>query len=285
MGPKEEEALLSSRGTKGGPSIDSKASAADSEHSLLGLSHIRKSPNWSFSGKPPPDADQGVPGPGTYGPPPADATSRFSKGPRFTFGASAREVLAAKMPGPGAYTPREAAPVRGPLFYARTEQGVAAKAPSAEGRQKSGEDSLPGPGAHEVPTRFGEGPKFSCSPRTIQAEKLGGPGPGAYDVAETLRGPRCHFGTPSKDAKERDIAAAAAPGPGAYTISTLIGNGPKVSIKSRFQAGRAQVTPGPGAHGGHYTSFGDYKPSVSKKPHMASATGSGRSPAQSISSR
>jgi len=35
-----------------------------------------------------------------------------------------------------------------------------------------------------------------------------------------------------------------------------LGEGPKFSMKARLSGPRPQASPGPGAHGGHYTSFG-----------------------------
>mmetsp|Transcript_45945 Transcript_45945/g.146653 ORF Transcript_45945/g.146653 Transcript_45945/m.146653 type:complete len:184 (+) Transcript_45945:192-743(+) len=182
------------------------------------------------------------------------------------------------MPGPGAYTiPRETAKMT--ASYSMS--------PRHTSRKPDSEDN-PGPGHFEVRTRIGEGPKFSCSPPSGPGRAAACPGPGAYDVAESettrSRQPRCCFGNGSRGLKEKDVGnASSTPGPGAYSVSSNMGQGPQVSIKSRFQPGRTQVTPGPGAHGGNYTSFGDYKPSQ-PRPRMASTSASPRFASESISS-
>mmetsp|Transcript_83484 Transcript_83484/g.174695 ORF Transcript_83484/g.174695 Transcript_83484/m.174695 type:complete len:273 (+) Transcript_83484:107-925(+) len=258
----------SGRGVNGGPSIESKHSAADSEYSMLGLSHIKKSPHWSFPAKPEIDRNTGVPGPGAYEMSRTEATSSHAKGPNFTFGMSGREVLGKqKAPGPGSYNhPATAMSNKAYTMSPRLRE------------QRAASMDLPGPGAHDVRATFGGGPKYTASPRCFAGGKSNGsPGPGAYDVNEgdnlRSRQPRACFGTGSRLINE--AASTMTPGPGSYSVRPDTWSGPQVSIKARYQSPRAYVTPGPGAHGGHYSSFGDYRPSM-PRANMASTLGSAR---------
>lgn len=178
-----------------------------------------------------------------------DITSRFSKGPKFAFGVSGRETLDKnRVPGPGHYTHRDVANARAWSLTPRRP----------DHRQKKKED-MPGPGAHEVRGQLGQGPKYTVSPRRQDPQLRRGlqPGPGEYDQedrATSHKPPTWGFGTSSRPDSAGNINAAT-PGPGAYAQGTKVGQGPKYSMQSRRLGVRAQPSPGPGAHGGHYSTF------------------------------
>eukprot|EP00443_Scrippsiella_acuminata_P018556 CAMPEP_0115302876 /NCGR_PEP_ID=MMETSP0270-20121206/70616_1 /TAXON_ID=71861 /ORGANISM="Scrippsiella trochoidea, Strain CCMP3099" /LENGTH=248 /DNA_ID=CAMNT_0002720831 /DNA_START=61 /DNA_END=803 /DNA_ORIENTATION=- len=232
--------------------------AEDPTPSLLALSKVTRTPNWTFPKKPAPDPDSLVPGPGAYRVPSTDATSRHSRGPGFSFGTSGREVVGnSKMPGPGSYSTTK-----------NTFRETLAYSMSPRRQPKKAEEELPGPGAHSISSCFGDGPKFSALGKIPGSLAAQAPGPGEYDVAgneaTATRSPRCCFG--GARAPDPPGVSAATPGPGAYTLSASEKRGPSFSIKARLRQPRPEVTPGPGAHGGHYTSFGDYHPGVANAP-------------------
>eukprot|EP00913_Durusdinium_trenchii_P000060 g55.t1 len=75
---------------------------------MHGLSHIRRSPRWTFNQSSDFERRFLPPGPGAYHLDPRadamDAVSRYQKGPIFSFGLSGRDPVGKqKIPGPGAY--------------------------------------------------------------------------------------------------------------------------------------------------------------------------------------
>lgn len=218
---------------------------------LLGLSHVQKSPNWSFAGKPPPDPDKAIPGPGTYVPTPTDQTSRHQKASHFSFGTSAREVLSrVKIPGPGAYSP--------PSGFGR--QGGFSM-PERRKEKPSSNTDTPAPGNYNVSPRLGEGPKFTVAGKQKDQRPPEQPGPGNYDAvpgdATGERMPRCCFHTATAAAPAS--ISTAGPGPGAYSPGAYIETA-RFTMKARPREPKIVETPGPGAHGGHLSTLGDYRP-------------------------
>eukprot|EP00747_Dinoflagellata_sp_TGD_P078490 gnl/TRDRNA2_/TRDRNA2_160093_c0_seq1.p1 gnl/TRDRNA2_/TRDRNA2_160093_c0~~gnl/TRDRNA2_/TRDRNA2_160093_c0_seq1.p1 ORF type:complete len:267 (+),score=18.36 gnl/TRDRNA2_/TRDRNA2_160093_c0_seq1:53-802(+) len=225
------------------------------EPTLLSLSHIKCSPKWSFNGRhaPPPQAHS-VPGPGAYSVDSnAETTSKFSKSPRFGFGVANRDAgdkSRSRVPGPGAYNHRKHIGGEG-LAFSLT--------PRRRPPTQKDIESFPGPGSHDVKLGLGGGPKYTVAQRRDDSARKGaGPGPGEYDhtfTAVVENQPQWGFGT----AQRPDTASsmrAATPGPGAYTNFSGIGGGPKYSMQARRTGPRPTMTPGPGAHGGMYSTFG-----------------------------
>lgn len=216
---------------------------------MLSLSHIKKSPRYTMRQRektlPPFDG----PGPGAYSLHSPEHTSRCRSGPHFAFGTAGRDaVFEKKVPGPGAYS----------LPQTIGKEGVAySHSPRRKNPQLSGSADVPGPGAHDIRSRLGEGPKFTVSHRGDHPEKDSGPGPVDYDAVDKAIAegkPQWGFGTQHRmDAVGKGQMAT--PGPGAYIVSTVVGEGPKYSMKSRYGNPRPYPSPGPGAHGGHYSSF------------------------------
>merc|ERR1712232_49588 len=125
-------------------------------------------------------------------------------------------------------------------------------------RDKAPTTKNPGPGAHDIRGNIGTGPKYSASPRYGEVKAMQLPGPGDYDqvdIATSEKHPRWGFGT-SQRPDTGSSAQMATPGPGAYLCGSAVGEGPKFSMKARLAGPRPQASPGPGAHGGHYSSFG-----------------------------
>mmetsp|Transcript_80872 Transcript_80872/g.228934 ORF Transcript_80872/g.228934 Transcript_80872/m.228934 type:complete len:242 (+) Transcript_80872:1-726(+) len=231
------------------PSPPGSARAFESNPTLLGLSQIKGSPKWTFNGRHAAPRTHESPGPGAYSLYPADRTSRYKQAPQYAFSVSSRENgTKIKVPGPGAYGASQGIGQRG-VSYSLTPRR-SARPPLAR--------ELPGPGAHELKSFIGEGPKFSASTRGQEFRKGSRPGPGDYDhvdnhVAE--KHPSWGFGTSTRP-DARSSQHQGTPGPGAYMTNTKVGEGPKYSMKARLQGPRLQQMPGPGAHGGHYTTFG-----------------------------
>ncbi|CAE8611864.1 unnamed protein product [Polarella glacialis] len=221
---------------------------------LLGLSHIRRSPKWSFnSGREAAQTERrsaDAPGPGTYGVQSPDVTSRYRRGPVISFGTAGRDVLTkTKVPGPGAYSAGKDAKDMGATGQSWTMS-------PRRNQSKSGTGETPGPGTHSLRTILGDGPKYTVSKRYDDPNKHLGPGPGEYHQAQqTSELPSWGFG---KSNRPDTVGAAhlATPGPGAYMVGSTVGNGPRVTMKGRHPGPRPQQMPGPGAHGGHYSSFG-----------------------------
>merc|ERR1711879_1114135 len=112
-------------------------------------------------------------------------------------------------------------------------------------------------GAHDIRTTVGEGPKFSASPRRGDSKKITGPGPGEYiqgDHATAEKQPHWGFGTSQRPDTANSVHSHT-PGPGAYTLGWSVGEGPKFSMQARRLNARMHPSPGPGAHGGHYSTF------------------------------
>lgn len=233
---------------------------------MLGLSHVQKSPNWSFAGKAAPDADRDVPGPGTYQVSSAQQGSRFQKGSHYSFGSSGREVLTrTKIPGPGTYTlPSDIGKAGGFSMPARKKDKPASC------------KDYPGPGNYSIPVRLGEGPKFSASAKQKEQKTSTQPGPGDYDSVpgETTgdRQPRCCFGT----ATTANAASASndRPGPGAYEPGHYAET-PRFTMKARPRQPKIEETPGPGSHGGHFSSLGDYRPARPRSSGVTPRGGAG----------
>eukprot|EP00928_Gymnodinium_smaydae_P053541 TRINITY_DN37510_c0_g1_i1.p1 TRINITY_DN37510_c0_g1~~TRINITY_DN37510_c0_g1_i1.p1 ORF type:complete len:244 (+),score=16.72 TRINITY_DN37510_c0_g1_i1:167-898(+) len=216
--------------------------------SLLGLSHIRRSPRWTFNGRQGNSQNAEGPGPGAYTTPNTDVTSRFKKQPNHAFGTTQRETFDKhRVPGPGAYTDK-----RG-FGNAGQSYSLTPRRPARGKEQKD----YPGPGAHDLKSTIGAGPKFTAISRRILDKKDHVPGPGEYEqvdnpVAE--KNPSWGFGTASRpDTASRSNHAT--PGPGDYITASAVGEGPKYSMQARRVGQRPAPSPGPGAHGGQYTVF------------------------------
>ncbi|CAK9002707.1 unnamed protein product [Durusdinium trenchii] len=218
---------------------------------MHGLSHIRRSPRWTFNQSSDFERRFLPPGPGAYHLDPRadamDAVSRYQKGPIFSFGLSGRDPVGKqKIPGPGAYELAK-------------EAGLTASkwtmTPRRE-RQKVGDvGDLPGPGDYEIEAMVGKSPKYSAGQKIDIGKKQVLPGPGDYSQGDITasKTPSWRFGTSNRP----NGAAEMTPGPGAYMVSSTVGDAPCASLKGRHNGiGRPSPMPGPGAHGGHYSSFG-----------------------------
>mmetsp|Transcript_10589 Transcript_10589/g.23363 ORF Transcript_10589/g.23363 Transcript_10589/m.23363 type:complete len:236 (-) Transcript_10589:218-925(-) len=214
--------------------------------SLLGLSHVKRSPKWTFGGRSVNAKEDMAPGPGSYDSPVLANLSRFNQTPRYAFGLSSREnAIRNRNPGPGSYqTPRTPGTVGSGKSYSLTPR-----------RNVGGSDRpTPGPGSHEIPTGIGTGPKYSTSAKAPESKIRLQPGPGDYERSDNApASPRWGFG---KALRPDPNGSGASPGPGSYSLHSSLGAGPRFSIKARHNPLRTQPTPGPGAHGGHYSSFG-----------------------------
>lgn len=243
------------KGSKRLPGESPRGKHAPMHPTLLGLSHVRRAPKWSFNS---PRAAQSAmssdaPGPGTYGVQSADATSQFTRGPNFSFGTAGRDVMSRpKVPGPGAYTLVK-------------EPGSSTHSWTMSPRRNdahSAKTDMPGPGTHNVRSLIGSGPKFSTGMKLIDTSiKNGGPGPGDYNQVDNTNGSKPPAWVFSKADRpgfrsDSDDQVAKEPDFGTYNIASTVGQGPKITIKGRHPGPKVQASPGPGTHGGHYSSFG-----------------------------
>eukprot|EP00933_Yihiella_yeosuensis_P024608 TRINITY_DN19080_c0_g1_i1.p1 TRINITY_DN19080_c0_g1~~TRINITY_DN19080_c0_g1_i1.p1 ORF type:complete len:262 (-),score=33.71 TRINITY_DN19080_c0_g1_i1:177-962(-) len=232
----------------------------DKPPTLLGLSHIRRAPKWSFNnGR---DSLQTArsahaPGPGTYALLPPDTASKFNRGSSFSFGTSGRDVVGKpKVPGPGAYSLRKDAGATCPAWT------MSARRPIIES-----EADGPGPGTHNIRSTLADLPKYaqipsvSTSPRDELSKNRNHPGPGEYHSMDPRNtAPAWGFGTSYRPGCKPDnlstVRMEELPGPGTYQITSTVGAGQRVTIKGRHPGPKTHSLPGPGTHGGHYSSFG-----------------------------
>lgn len=214
---------------------------------MTGLSHIKKAPCFSLNSRPKTLAPLNVPGPGSYMDSGPDKTSKFDARPQFSFGSSSRDVIdKQRAPGPGAYGCRGYVGVEGPGFTCTPRRGEATM-----------RDRNPGPGAHNLPSLVGNGPKHTATPRRPDPKAQMLPGPGEYRQDDTTAqaSPKWGFGSSTRP-ELANAAGANGPGPGTYGSGNAAQKGPQYSMGSRTRGPKMQNTPGPGAHGGHFTTFG-----------------------------
>lgn len=220
------------------------------QHPLItGLSNVKTQPKWSFSGRQNPNREINVPGPGSYTTPSSDITSKSKRAPGFAFGSASREIIdKSRVPGPGSYAHRGFVGADGPGFSCTPRRG---RGPGG------GVGEQPGPGSHNLPNLCGTiGPKYSATPRRTDAKRSGVPGPGAYnheDQALIEGQAKWSFGT---SMRPNITNTTKTPGPGTYNHREHVGSGQHFSMQSRREGLKPQTTPGPGAHGGHFSTFG-----------------------------
>jgi len=221
----------------------------DPGHPLItGLSHVKTSPKWSFSGRQKGFADKNGPGPGSYTTAAPDSTSKSKRAPGFAFGSASREIIdKQRVPGPGSYGHRAYMGSEGTYFSCTPRRGKGV-----------GPAEQPGPGAHNLPGLCGtSGPKFTATPRRGELSKPTVPGPGAYNHEDNVlcQGQeKWSFGTSTRPTID---SSNKTPGPGTYNHKEHVGShGQQYSMSARREGTKLQTTPGPGAHGGHFTQFG-----------------------------
>jgi len=236
---------------------------------LHGLSHIARSPRWTFSSSSSKDRRFQPPGPGSYELESPDIASRYNKGPIFSFGLSSRDAFGKrKIPGPGAY---ELAKEAGSGASAWTitprrehrngggNGGAGGAAGAGTGTGGAGAESdVPGPGDYEIEALLGSKPPlYSAGKRLDPGEAKVFPGPGDYSQADMAgtKTPSWRFGTSGRP-DNASSGQLATPGPGAYMVASTVGSAPGATLKGRHAGARPAPLPGPGAHGGHYSSFG-----------------------------
>merc|ERR1711904_143700 len=125
---------------------------------------------------------------GSYSTTSPETTSKMKRAPGHGFGSASREIIKKNpVPGPGSYAHKDFVGKDGKAFSCT---------PSRTGTISKGE--WPGPGAHEIKTLCGSGPKFSATPRRSELRKPALPGPGAYrhdDDALVQASEKWGFGT------------------------------------------------------------------------------------------
>merc|ERR1719379_1306830 len=145
----------------------------DPGHPLItGLSHVKTSPKWSFSGRQNQLSALQAPGPGSYTTAAPDSTSKSKRAPGFAFGSASREIIdKQRVPGPGSYAHKAHVGAEGNAFSC-TPRRVRIQASVEQ----------PGPGSHDLPGLCGKhGPRYSAPPRRNESKKSQGPSPGAYN--------------------------------------------------------------------------------------------------------
>jgi hypothetical protein len=229
---------------------------------MTACSNFKGSPKFSMGVRGPNvfiRSNQG-PAPGTYTLPPEEK-SKYKTCPKFSFGGVSRfglgESPAKKAPGPGAYNPID------PSLTADTKVGFGT---AIRGRGSLLSQANPGPGAYEYRSCVGAGRMTTAAGRHptsfMRARSL--PGPGAYNPslnASHGTGPKCGFGTSTRDDTGSRARNLSMPGPGAYELQNFQSTGsdaPKYSATSRRRVHdlNSYMSPGPGAYNAHVTSFG-----------------------------
>jgi len=177
-----------------------------------------------------------VPGPGQYAPKPCVPSSpRWSLRGRI---ADPNDKLNSRTPGPAQYSPEKPKSARASLLHARLQTN-----------DKKG--MIPGPGAYGNPDMNrirARPPSFSLGGRLDRSWSGTGmsPGPGAYDAR--LRGGGLAY---SMTPRREDVTSPKAPGPGAYTIASTVGESKAtgMGIGDRFgDRDKMKSNPGPGAY-------------------------------------
>lgn len=215
---------------------------------MTGLSHVKTSPKWSFNGRQNHVSPLNGPGPGSYTVPGTDTTSKSKRAPGFAFGSATREIInKQRVPGPGSYAHKNFLGSDGTAFSCTSRHIKALQA-----------SDTPGPGAHDLPSQLGAGPKFTVTPRRRELRKAGGgPGPGAYNQEDgaLIQAPeKWSFGTSTRPVMQ---SSGKTPGPGAYNHREHVGHhGQQYSMQSKREGVKPHATPGPGAHGGCFSQFG-----------------------------
>lgn len=260
---------------------------ANGSNNIARLSHISSSPKFSFRPRTRAGVKSETPGPGAYSID-ISAAVKFDNGAKFGFGSAPRDpARKATSPGPGAYlSPRHG------CVGERLSLGAAPQWRFPQTRRMEGGPKLkqaaatPGPGAYrpklgsiEDQVVQDRAPKWSFGSqdrlRGPHASVQDMPGPGAYESPkhgnlgerklQLQAPPAWRFGTqakltgPHKSAKE-------SPGPGAYetqrhcTLGTasVRNRSPEHRFGSepRMHTPHIKETPGPGAHGAAFSSFG-----------------------------
>jgi len=234
------------------------------------LSSIKKAPKWTLQGRAEDHNSAkraaSVPGPGTYGNPAYQNSGRYSRAPAALFGASQRDAELGMSfnvkPGVGTYNPNHWSSSTLP----NCPRSVFPKS-SRDDHQSvfaSSRARTPGPGAYthkpelsavSAPlTSRGKDPSFS-RPNT--------PGPGQYTTPRELGGPAWKMGSSSRPSIGETGSRKQSPGPGTYALTSsftkahpVISSPPHYSMVPRRPSLKKQNTPGPGAHGGAFTTFG-----------------------------
>jgi len=224
------------------------------QQQLTRLSQNKCAPKWSFGGRRNGGSRPGTPGPGAYAAERGGGTGGKIS-PAYGFGTSARdpsEIRAAQAaaPGPGQYKPvarpRSATPNYS--FGSSNQRGALSNS------------GTPGPGSYvpNVGPTKGAVPQYTATPRReagrLAMGHMATPGPGSYQAdgrADVEKSPAWGFGTSMRENNNCEYS----PGPGAYS-GNANRQGPAYTMRSRWDGGRHDDTPGPGAHGGMHTQFG-----------------------------
>jgi len=159
-----------------------------------------------------------VPGPGNY------QLKLPRHGPVATIGSSRRQPLneSTDAPGPGAYQ-LNLSTNYGPKFVIIPKRN--------DPSQSQKDRVIPGPGAYtpsveQIKTRNAR-IGIGSSKREGLYNSAYGPGPGAYNISDRKKGPRCIFGSSRRNSS---LNQSQDPGPGAYNIPPKFANVPRYSM-------------------------------------------------------
>jgi len=192
-------------------------------------------------------ANNANPGPGAYSTRPQSAYNKES-GPKFGFGSEKRsgiDGMSKTLPGPGAYT------FRGEFESPGKGTSMVPRRPDSAYLSGS---RTPGPGAYApglVDKTRGPTYRMGSASRdgTSSSNRIGSPGPGAYNPEHTKGNKNVKIGTSVRSPLS---AGGYTPGPGAYDYKTKVGEGPKHVMNPRRQdvvkSQNDRYTPGPGAY-------------------------------------
>lgn len=173
--------------------------------------------------------DSANPGPGAYALNSLDSVKTAQ--PRFKFGSSQRDGMAAKAvaPGPGNYTPRNPIVEGAPAFgFGKSQRPQLSQT----------DPSVPGPGNYAITGTVGgsQGTKVVMTPRRADPQsKSQAPGPAAYTIEKKEDNtPKWSFGTSNRPALSQ--CDPSVPAPGTYAYSKPLGSdAPKTTIGMRWK--------------------------------------------------
>mmetsp|Transcript_7575 Transcript_7575/g.18253 ORF Transcript_7575/g.18253 Transcript_7575/m.18253 type:complete len:243 (+) Transcript_7575:311-1039(+) len=229
------------------------------------LSSIKKAPKWTLGGR---EEDKAVakrnrlgPGPGAYVCQNLSVDARHSRPPSAVFSVEKRDAFAnqaGKRPSVGTYTPNfwssSTMPIAGRALFSKSSRDDAGSMTGSTRRAQT-----PGPGSYSIKPAFSD-ISASMYGRAKDLKRPTTPGPGAYSISRDLTGPAWKLPMSARPTPRRSES----PGPGQYLNPTAIGKDhPSIMSTPRFsmvprrsdRGGRA-LSPGPGAHGGAFTTFG-----------------------------
>ncbi|CAD7929978.1 unnamed protein product [Amoebophrya sp. A25] len=232
-----------------------------------GLSSIKRAPKWTLGSREEDKAtlkrQQFGPGPAAYFTKDISVDARHVRPTSAVFPHSKRDEMGAtsggKRPGVGTYNPNfmssSTMSLPGRPVFSKGSRDDAGSMTAVATRAKT-----PGPGTYGFKASLSD-ISSSIYGRAKDFSRPVTPGPGAYSISRELSGAGWKMGTGQRSGIR---SRSESPGPGQYSLTSAIStNHPSILRMPQYTmvprrailTGRNQ-SPGPGAHGGSFTTFG-----------------------------